>query len=61
MALLVVVVVSLLLLAGRALGVSCLDENGNRVDWFAALKTPNGYTYYAFDGHNFTVLLLLAI
>ncbi len=44
---------ALLLLASVAIcfaRVSCLDGSGSAVDWFAALKAPDGYTYYYSTG-----------
>ena len=29
--------------------ISCLDENGNPVDWFVAMKVPGGQTYFYTD------------
>jgi len=34
-------------------GLSCLDSKGSPVDWFAALKQPNGYDTQVFNGKTF--------
>jgi len=33
--------------------LSCLDGNGSPIDWFVALKQPNGYDYQLFNGSSF--------
>jgi len=46
---------AILSLIGCSFGsLSCLDQNGNPIDWYAALKQPNGYNFQWYNGENFT-------
>jgi len=43
------VALALIILPGYDSSFSCLDENGNPVDWFVGLKAPGGGKYYYLD------------